>query len=104
MAQPARPAGAAPTARTETEVRDTVRSIVVEISPTRDESAGPDTPLVEGLGYNSLAVVELAFTLEDEFDLSPIEEATARAITTLGSVQDHVVGEMAGRGDLLPAE
>ncbi len=104
MAEPARPAGAAGTARSESEVRGTVRSIVVEISPARDESADPDTPLVEGLGYNSLAVVELAFTLEDEFDLSPIEEPTARAITTLGAVQEHVVEEMAARGDLLLGE
>jgi acyl carrier protein len=89
--------------RTEAEVRDVVRGIVVELSPERDDAATPDTPLVEGLGYNSLALVELAFTLEDEFDLTPIDEQTARAITTLGDVVDHVVGELSGRGELVPA-
>ncbi len=87
MTEAAPPDTARGPGRTESEVRETVRTIVVEISPSRDESAEPSTPLVDGLGYNSLAVVELAFTLEDEFDLSPIEEATARGITTVGSDQ-----------------
>jgi acyl carrier protein len=92
---------ATPRAHTEAEVRDLVRSIVIELSPERDESASDDTVLVEHLGYNSLALVELAFTLEDEFDLAPIEEATARRITTLGRIQDHVVTELADRGEII---
>jgi len=86
--------------RSEVEVRTVVRSIVIELSPERDESAGTEARLLEDLSYNSLALVELAFTLEDEFDLAPIEENTARQITTLGAVADHVVGELAARGEL----
>jgi acyl carrier protein len=88
--------------RTETNVRETVRSIVIEVSPERDESASASTGLIEGLGFNSLALVELAFTLEDEFDLAPIEEVTARRITTLAAVQDHVVDELSARGEIVP--
>ncbi|KAA2265789.1 acyl carrier protein [Solihabitans fulvus] len=91
----------APGDRTEAGVRELVRSIVIELSPGRDESAGPDAGLIETLGYNSLALIELAFTLEDEFDLAPIEEATARQITTISRVEDHVVNELAGRGELV---
>lgn len=87
--------------RTEDDVRTLVRTIVIELSPERDERAGRDTGLVEDLGYHSLAMVELAFTLEDEFDLPPIEEATARRITTIGGVQDHVVAELSARGALV---
>jgi len=87
--------------RTETEVRELVRSIIIELSPERDDSADRDAHLIEDLAFSSLALVELAFTLEDEFDLAPIEESTARQITTLGAVQDHVVGELAERGELV---
>jgi acyl carrier protein len=94
--------GSAPAqGRDETDVRDTVRSVVIELSPERVESATADARLIEDLAYNSLALLELAFTLEDEFDLAPIDEATARQITTLGAVVEHVVSELAQRGELV---
>jgi acyl carrier protein len=86
--------------RAEADVREMVRSMVIELSPERVESAGTDARLIDDLAFNSLALVELAFTLEDEFDLAPIQEATARQITTLGAVADHVVSELALRGEL----
>jgi acyl carrier protein len=87
--------------RTETDVRTLVRTVVIELSPERVDEAGPDARLLEDLAYNSLALVELAFTLEDEFDLAPIEEATARTITTLGAIQEHVVTELRARGEIV---
>jgi acyl carrier protein len=95
---------AAMAGRSEADVRGMVRAVVIELSPVRDEDARPDTHLVDGLGYHSLSLVELAFTLEDEFDLPPIDEPTARAITTVGAVQDHVVGVLAARGEIVPGE
>lgn len=86
--------------RVESEVRASVRRIVVELSPDRDASVPDHARLMEDLGYHSLILLELAFTLEDEFDLSPIEEAVARHITTLAAVQNHVVSELAARGDI----
>jgi len=100
MSEPAVPLAEGGQRRTEADVRAVVRSMVIELSPERDESAGTGALLVEDLAYNSLALVELAFTLEDEFDLSPIDETTARQITTLGAVQDHVVTELAARGEI----
>jgi acyl carrier protein len=95
---------AAMAGRSEADVRGTVRTMVIELSPVRDESAGPDTHLVDGLGYHSLSLVELAFTLEDEFDLPPIDEPTARAITTVRAVEDHVVAVLSGRGEIAAGE
>ncbi len=86
------------------DVRASVRAMVIELAPHRDESVGPDTGLVDGLGYHSLALLELAFTLEDEFDLPPIEEATARRITTVRAIEDHVIEQLAGRGELDPPQ
>lgn len=85
-------------ARTEAEVREVVRRIVVELSPEPTEAVGPETSLREQLAYNSLAAIELAFTLEDEFDLAPIEQADAQQLTTVGGIEDHVVAELASRG------
>jgi acyl carrier protein len=102
MTEPA-VSGSTAATRTEADIRETVWSIVIELSPDRDESAKPQTQLIEGLGFNSLALTELAFTLEDEFDLSPIEEETARSIATVGAIQDHVVNELLSRGEITAA-
>jgi acyl carrier protein len=90
--------------RTEADVRAAVRDIVVELSPARDDAADAGTHLVDGLGYHSLSLVELAFTLEEEFDLPPIDEPTARSISTVGAVQDHVVSVLAARGEIAAGE
>lgn len=87
-------------ARTEAEVRASVRAVVLELAPNGDDSAPSDARLAEDLGFHSLALLELAFTLEDEFDLPPIEEQTARQITTIGAVETHVVTQLAARGDI----
>jgi acyl carrier protein len=42
--------------------------------------------------------MEMAFALEDEFDLDPIDEENARRITTIGTVQDFVVERMREHG------
>jgi acyl carrier protein len=83
------------------DVRATVRAVVMELAPGRDESATRETGLVDGLGYSSLSLLELAFTLEDEFDLEPIEEAVARQITTLGAIEDHVISQLTARGEIV---
>jgi len=88
------------TGRTEAEVRASVRAVVLELAPDGDESAAPDARLAEDLGFHSLALLELAFTLEDEFDLPPIEEQTARQITTIERVASHVVEQLAARGEI----
>jgi acyl carrier protein len=92
---------ASPTAdgRWEEEVRATIRSLIMELAPYPDETAGGDARLVDDLGFHSLALLELAFTLEDEFDLPPIDEETARRITTIASVEDHVVADLKARGE-----
>jgi acyl carrier protein len=88
--------------KTEADVRASVRAVVIELAPNGDESAPRDAHLADDLGFHSLALLELAFTLEDEFDLPPIEEATARQITTIGAVEDHVVGQLTARGEIAP--
>lgn len=47
--------------------------------PTGDEPIGPDTPIgEEGLGFDSLMVVELALDIEENFGLEIDEEKMLR--------------------------
>jgi acyl carrier protein len=88
--------------RTEADVRNSVRAIIIDMAPGAEGGCEPDTDLVDGLGYHSLALLELAFTLEDEFDLQPIDEQTARGITTVKDVEDVVVRMLADRHEEAP--
>ncbi len=76
-----------------------MREIIDDLSPEKDPLER-ETRLVEDLGYHSLAMLELAFSLEDEFVLPTINEATARAIRTVGDVEDHVLGVLSNLGRL----
>lgn len=92
MAEHAIPAS---TELSEEEVRTKVVTIIRDMAPKQDVTLVPDTVLIQDLGYHSLALMEVAFALEDEFDLDPIDEKTARQITTVGAVQDLVVKKIA---------
>ncbi|WP_341720847.1 acyl carrier protein [Micromonospora sp. FIMYZ51] len=83
--------------QTEDQIRAAVRAIVMELAPEPDEDAPGDATLVESLGYHSLALMELAFTLEDQYDLDPLDEQRARAITTLDDITNHVITELRTR-------
>ncbi|QWF84787.1 acyl carrier protein [Amycolatopsis sp. CA-230715] len=88
---------AATTDWTDEDVRGIVLTIIKDLAPDSDTELTPGTTLVEDLGYHSLALMEVAFALEDEFDLEPIDEETARKITTVGNVQDLVLEKLAER-------
>lgn len=83
--------------RSEADVRASVRDVIRELAPGAEGEPPQDATLIEGLGYHSLALLELAFTLEDEFDLEPIDEETARRIRTVRDVENHVVRELSVR-------
>jgi acyl carrier protein len=52
--------------------------------------------LIEDLGYDSVAVAELVFFLEDLFDVS-IQNEDISAISTIGELRACVVRKLAGR-------
>ena len=70
-----------------------ILEVVAELAPEEGEVL-PAGRLIEDFGYHSLALLELAFSLEDEFDLETIDEATARKIVTVQDVIDHVMNEL----------
>ena len=77
---------------TDADLRARIRSIIVQVAPNPDGVQTGETRLVEHLEYHSLALLELGFTLEDEFDLPPIDQAQVQDITTVGQVEDLVLG------------
>jgi acyl carrier protein len=88
-------------ARNEQDVRLLIRNLIMELAPNPDGSRpGEDAMLVDDLEYHSLALIELAFTLEDEFDLEPIDETTARQIVTDRDVEEFVLAKLRERGDI----
>lgn len=87
----------------EADVRELIKQLVFELAPTKEQVTKDNPDLVADLEYHSLAVLELAFSIEDEFDLEPLDEETAKTIPTLYDVQDYVVGRLIARGELEPA-
>lgn len=85
----------------EKSVRKMIRDLILELAPEQSvaEFKGEDL-LVEGLGYHSLALMELAFTLEDEFGLDVIDEKQIAEIVTAGDVENHVIEELQRKGKL----
>lgn len=86
----------------EQSVRTSILQLIQELAPNQSVTAvKPDQRLVEDLEYHSLALMELAFTLEDEFGLDPIDEEAALKIVSAGDVEQHVVDELRRKG-LIP--
>jgi acyl carrier protein len=82
----------------EAEVTAMVTELVFELAPNQT-IAEPrlDLRLIEDLEYHSLALLELAFTLEDEFMLDPIDEEVAQRILTARDVVAHVLEQLHAR-------
>lgn len=83
--------------RLEADLKSSIRSIVVELSPEKPAMVEGSHRLIEDMGYHSLALLELAFALEDEFELAPIDEQTARGILTVADVEGLVMGQLRER-------
>lgn len=97
---------------TQLDVCQIIEEIVADLAPgdlaaiaSGGEAAlRPDTRLVEDCGYHSLALMELAMSLEDEFGLPEIDESIARRIQTVGDIQQHVIGELTRMGQVSDSE
>jgi acyl carrier protein len=77
-----------------------VHEIILDLAPVQAEPT-PEARLVEDLGYHSLSLLEMAFSLEDEFNLPVIDETTARKILTVGDVQRHVSAHLRSTGQMM---
>jgi len=79
-------------------IRQTVREIVFSMAPEPAADGHDDLDLVDDLAYHSLALLEMAFALEDEFLLPPIDQESAQEIHTVGDVENYIITQLrAGR-------
>jgi acyl carrier protein len=89
--------GGAVQSENEQEIRALIREIVLEMAPEPPQGGQEDPELVHHLGYHSLALLEMAFALEDEFALPPIDQESALSISRVSDVERYVLGQLAAR-------
>ena len=73
----------------DSDLADRIRTIVAEQFGVNAAEVSPDSSILDDLGADSLDVVELVMTLEDEFDIEVSDEA-AESIRTIGDVERYV--------------
>jgi len=71
-------------------LRRQVRQVIGEMSPLGRRIAQSSNRLVEDLGYDSLAVIELSLRIESQFGLTSLGQDEAGDITTVSDVEDLV--------------
>ncbi|SCK54771.1 phosphopantetheine-binding protein [Streptomyces sp. WMMB 322] len=87
---------------TAAEVRETVLGIIQQLAPEPERfDPAKDLHMVDDLGFHSLALLELAFAIEDDFDLPPIDEETGRGIQTTEQVLEYVLGQLTEQDQLV---
>ena len=80
----------------EDETRAAVRTLIGEMAPNGAREVSSSELLVEDLGYDSLAVIELSLQLESNLGLTAIGQDDAPDIKTVEDVETLVVHALAG--------
>ncbi|MGB9769234.1 MULTISPECIES: acyl carrier protein [Caldisericum] len=73
----------------EKEIREKVNKVIVEKLGVDKEKITNDSRYVEDLGADSLALVDIAMALEDEFGMK-IPDEDIEKITTVGSTIQYI--------------
>ena len=71
-------------------IYEKILKLVAEHFAEEEESLSRDTNFMDDLNADSLDVVELSMTIEEEFGLGEISEDELRSIETIGDLVDYV--------------
>ena len=71
---------------------DRVRSIICDQLAVESEKVKPAASFIEDLGADSLDIVELVMTMEEEFDLD-IPDTDAEKMKTVGDVVTYITSK-----------
>ena len=63
-----------------------LREIIGEVLNIDPDTITADTTFVDDLGADSLDLVELMLSIEEEFDIGEIDEAEAASMKTIGDL------------------
>lgn len=70
-------------------VEEKVKNIIVEQLGVDNETVTPEASFIDDLGADSLDIVELVMTMEEEFDLE-IPDEDAEKIKTVNDVVNYI--------------
>ncbi|WP_041726059.1 acyl carrier protein [Caldisericum exile] len=73
----------------ETEIREKVKKVIIEKLGLEEDKIKDEAKYVEDLGADSLALVDIAMALEDEFGMK-IPDEDIEKITTVGSTIQYI--------------
>lgn len=68
-----------------------VRGLIAGMSPKEMPIVAPQARLIEDLGYDSLALIELAVAIESHFGIEAISDEQAMGIATVGDLERLVL-------------
>jgi acyl carrier protein len=71
-------------------LRAAVRRVIGEMSPLGQRQADSGDRLIEDLGYDSLAMIELSLRMEQEFSLQAAQPEETLGIKTVKDLEDFV--------------
>ncbi len=77
-------------------VFDTIVEVLADIFSCDEEAISMETDFINDLGADSVDVVEMAFALEEEFDIKPLPDEELKEIKTVGDLVNKIkiaVGE-----------
>ena len=77
----------------ENEIFEKLKKIIVEELGTKEEDVTLDATFVDDLSADSLDIVELVMSIEEEFGID-IPDSTAEKITTVRDVVEYIQKEM----------
>ena len=70
-------------------VFDKVKNILIDQLDVEEDQVVPEATVMEDLGADSLAVVDLVMALEDEFDIE-IDEDKYESFKTVGDIVKYI--------------
>ena len=73
-------------------VEDKVKNIIVEQLNVEADQVKPEASFIDDLGADSLDIVELVMTMEEEMDLE-IPDEDAEKLKTVGDVIGYIKGK-----------
>lgn len=68
-----------------------VKGLIASMSPREMPLVAPQARLIEDLGYDSLALIELAVAIENRFGIDAISDEQAMGIATVGDLESLVL-------------
>ena len=80
-----------------------IHEVVRLIAPDPSAVVADEHRLIHDLGFHSLALAELGFTLEDLFSLDAVTPEQAMSLSTVGDISTLIGEALAGNEATLPA-